>query len=389
MNSRNSIEKPLWLALFLALGCTNATGVEDVASSQDGLTFEEWKAQTRFQDRAVYVVGERVAPLGLVGEEEARRYYDRKVAPARTAGGALTLDNGQKVDGDPIVGGAFPEQAELLYCIDAAGLRNVVSRHSYLPTGANLYRIIDDAFGAAAAAWNTTAGVRINKAIDRDESCSPRAGDNITWYVRPLYQKSPYEYFTFALRPKYNLAGPDNREFFVWEDLIIDFWYPDPNYAQFFTLDGLLANAIGHALGFIPESNRGGVPGDEGATIWPASCRDNMIGGIFLSIADPYSVMTHPHSLTPLLANPKCVGFREHDYAISYVDAMGSSCQYRSDNGLFYCMDLAQRQVRLAGGFDCSPVPMVAGGAGDCGTHLDYQKEAPRFVAAAIAALSN
>jgi hypothetical protein len=134
-----------------------------------------------------------------------------------------------------------------------------------------------------------------------------------------------------------------------------------------FSMDGLLLRALANGLGFVDESNSGGVPGDAGASIWPASCRDSGIGGIWLSELDTYSVTTHPQAMKPIMSNPLCAGFRPSDYALSYRDVMGAACQYRKEFTFYYCSQEAQEIVATSYPEECSPYPLWQGGPGDCG----------------------
>jgi hypothetical protein len=349
------------------------------------LSFEAWKQSVRFPGKTdIYAVGDELTPFGLVGDEEARTYYDLHVAAPH----ALTLHSGQRNPGDPKVGSYFPERAVLRYCIDRPGWADVASRHEELAPNVDLYDIVDQAFGNAASAWNLVSGLEIRHDISRDDSCTPRAGDNVTWYVRPLSipEDQTVEYLAFVLRPDLNIEqGPGYREFFVWEHVVAESTFEDSFFASRFTLDGLLAHTIGQGLGFIGEHNRtdreNGVPSP-----WPSECRDPSVGGIYLSILDTMSVMSHPQSMHDMIFNSSCTGAREFDYAISYVDAFGAACQYKGEHGLYYCNPKPQEAFAAAA--HCSPVPLFPGAAGDCGEELDFTRGAAQYEAALITSIT-
>jgi hypothetical protein len=388
----------LLVGLLLSAGTSGCNGVlgEDrrageTVSTNEPLSFERWKDSVRFPAqgrRDLYAVDNHVSPLALLGDDEARAYYDRHVADE----GALILHNGQRNPGDPVVGSYFPPGAVIDYCIDRAALRRVVANHSYLPGSADLYPLVDLAFGEAAAAWNTAAGIHISRDFSRDETCTPRPNDNIEWYVRPYDDPDCYGNFqdgvceaaqnlTFVLRPHHNQLSYENREFLVFASVITEFYLGNAQpFGDWFTFEGLLLNAIGAGLGFVGEHNRGGIKGDDGEFLWPAACRDPSIGGIFLTNADGFSVMSHPRAMADdgALENAACGGLRPYNYAISYLDALGASCQYRENDILFYCNEAAQKMIAANIGAECSPVP-IPGQAGDCANHLDWNGDAARW----------
>lgn len=380
-NSRN------WLSTVclgvVTIACQETASENTASTIGTALSFDEWKAANRVpRARNKYAVGDWATPLVLVGDDDARAYFERHVLKRDGNDQNLIIDNGQRSPGDPVPGTnyAFARGSTLLYCIDRASLRLVTSRYG-LPAGTDLYPIVDFAFADAAAAWNTVSGLNITKELGRDESCSPRANDDITWYVQPfaLNPSDPLEHLTFVLAPKYNLdpaqsPPADNRSFLI-VDYLIQRYAPgafiaanDPNWNQLFSFSGLMTRAVGMGLGFISEQNR--LQADDGTVIWPESCRDSSVGGIFLTDADPYSVTTHPISMAPILdsASQPCKGARPFDYAISYGDAMGASCQYQKPSAsyFYYCNSSVQKSIRNAQPPQCSPVPLSPGGPGDC-----------------------
>jgi hypothetical protein len=337
----NRFESVGLIAAFLAMLGTVGCGSREefglpegsVARTGGSLSFDEWKETVRLRPgRDVFAVGDRVTPLGLVGDDEAFGYYLRHI----TDPGALTIHNGQTDAGTPVNVSAFPLTANLDYCIDRTALEQVVVDYG-LPSGTDLYGYIDQAFGAAAAVWNEVLDIKIQHDSSRSRSCTPRAGDTITWYVRPMALQSPLEYLTFVLHPNHNRANFENREFLIL-DYLIQLPFPgalvldDTKWEEMFSMDELLLRAIGNGLGFIDEANRGGVPGDNGTALWRADCRDDAVGGVFLTDANAYSVMTHPVAMQDIMAKPHCSGYRPKGYALSYLDVMGASCQYRKNN---------------------------------------------------------
>jgi len=376
-------------------GCSDPTVGEPTRSSSSiGLTFEQWKEKVKirgYTDR--FAVGDWATPLVIVGDDDARGYFDRHISKSQK----LIIDNGQLAPGDPAPGPlyAFPPGATLVYCIDRAGLREVVDRYE-LPPGTDLYDIVAEGFGQAAAAWNIASGVNISWDTSRDETCSYHPGDNITWYVKPYFMdfNAPLEYLTFVLAPKYTQQpSQDLHDFFIL-DYLIQRQAPgayvvanDPPWAEMFTFRGLLARAVSNGLGFIDEKNYGG---DQ---VWPAACRDSSVGGIFLTDADPYSVTTHPASMLPILdsASQPCIGARPFDYAISYADAMGAACQYHPSawTSFYYCQQDVQNVIRGHQPEDCSPVPLGPGSAGDCSgaSWTDVQQDANRYAVAMYSAI--
>jgi hypothetical protein len=387
-----------WDEQALLLGCAIAAAACGESSPPSGgdapvavtrpLTFEAWKTSARvgslqYKNRTdVYAVGERISPFALVGEDEAYRYYQHHVTPDH----GLTLHSGQTGPGTPIVGSYYPPRATIKYCIDKRALRDTVSRYTFLPPNTDLYPILDQAFGEAAAAWNTVAGVHITHASDRDESCSGFPGDDITWYVKSIFMEEPIEFMTFVLRPHHNVLSWDNHDFFIHDNIVVEFSFQDSGYLPWFGLEGLLLYSIGNGLGFINESNRAGQPGQ--GSFWPVECRQPDIGGVYLSDLDTFSVMTHPQSMatSPPLAQPQCAGDRDYDYAISYTDAMASACQYRGVHELYYCNAYPQTTLRTNVPASCSPVPMP-NGVGNCGATVGWDAPAAQFEAALLSVL--
>jgi hypothetical protein len=406
-----------FLSLLILAGCTEGRrdltpGNEETASvAGGGLSFSEWKDRVRLRgETGIYHVGDSVTPTIIVGEEDALAYYQRHVAKNAQA---LTLNNGQKLPGDTASGSYFPAGTVLTYCIDRTALKDVVARHTFMPSSTDLYALVDSAFGVAAASWNEVLGVNsknvgyntleIRKAANRDNNCVPTPGDNITWYVRPAVESAPIEYMTYVLHPKYNMgvygqsaldeAGltftEQLRELKIWEEILVEFSYADPQpFGAWFTLQGLMLHTIAQGLGFINENNRN----DGLATIWNGDCRDPSVGGIFLTVADPYSVTVHPQSMKDQLANPKCVGPRPFDYAISYMDAMGAACMYRDKDAesLYYCNPGPQNYIQ-AGTGSCSPVPVEYSGKSksDCGAPADWAGPAKGYGAALVSLLTS
>jgi hypothetical protein len=359
-----------------ACGTAKPTDPDTSTTATTQLTFDQWKETVRVRGlKNVYAVGDKLWPTGLAGDDDALLYYNSHYQSKS----ALIIDNGQLAPGDPVPGPnyAFPPGATLTYCIDRVGLGKVVTRYG-LPPGTDLYRFVDTAFAEAAAAWNTVTGVSIQKVTSRDQTCAPGAGpDNITWYVQPFAVGSTVEFLTFVLAPKYNQASgqnpPGNNKVIFILDYLIQWFMPgafhasnDVDWNQILTFSGLMERVIANGLGFLDESNR--LTADDGTHIWDSSCRDTSVGGIYLSDADPYSVTTLPQSAAPVARDRvQCLGTRPFDFAISYADALGAACQYQANNNYyFYCLSAIQEQVRAAHGADCSPVPLMAGGAGDC-----------------------
>jgi hypothetical protein len=356
--------------------------------------------------QSIFRVGDPVTPTIIVGEEDALDYYNRFVEQ----GQALILNNGQRYPGDPKTGSYFPAGTIIKYCIDRTALDDVVLRHSFMPGNADLYSVIDEAFGLAAASWNAvlgvtsnnlgTNGVEIRKAVGRDNSCVPTKGDDITWYIRPATQNDPddpVEFLTYVLHPKYNLGAygdsalreaglsfqEELRELKIWEEVLVEFYYPDPApFGDWFTLQGLMLHTIAQGLGFINESTRNGID----ANYWKGDCSDPTVGGIFLTVADPWSVTMHPQSMTGVVANDACRSQRPFDYAISYMDAMGAACQYVGEDSenlwLYYCNRAPQEEI-LAITNQCSPVPVEYGASNSaCPATLYWSGPAKDYTAA-------
>jgi hypothetical protein len=392
------------VSLLAVNGCsvdsdnTNVDHEVVTSTAKTSLTFSEWKDRVRLRgEKAIYRVGDRVTPTLIVGETDALAYFDRYVSSNPLA---LTLHNGQKQPGDYPSGSYFPAGSILTYCIDRKGLEDVVKRHPFLPANTNLYALVDSAFGVAAGSWNEVLGVgkignntlEIRRAINRDDSCFPKPGDNITWYIRPAVEDVPIEYLTYVLHPKYNMGvygqsaldeiglafTEQLREMKIWEEIIVEFSYTDPSFGKWFTLQGLMLHTIAQGLGFINENNRN----DGLAKIWNGDCRDPSVGGIFLTVADPYSVTVHPQSMTDFLETPKCAGPRPFDYAISYMDAMGAACQYRDRDveSLYYCNSGPQEYIQSIARM-CSPVPVEYSGKSmsHCGTPADWAGPAKTY----------
>jgi hypothetical protein len=398
--------------LLAALGCTQSRETssldfaEPVATADADLSFQEWKARTRLREaKGIYAVGERISPRLIVGEDDARDYYDRHFGK----GQALTLHNGQRVPGDLWTGSYFPPGTVIRYCFDRPGWQAVASDYG-LPSGADPYARIVEAFDLAVEAWNNVLGVNddatieIRKVTGRDNSCVPTRGDNITWYVRPAVQDEPIEYLTYVLHPKYNLGlygasalqeiglsfTEQLREFKVWDAVVADFARSQPvQFDQWFSLQGLMLHTIAQGLGFVDESARGGVEGDDGEALWDSECRDPEEGGIFMSIADTYSVTLHPRSMLEALEKPNCAGERLYDYAISYTDAMGAACQYRGTgvDSLYYCNRVPQTLLQQEM-HSCSPVPIEHGSSGSaCGVEPNWTAGARAYGTGVLAVL--
>jgi hypothetical protein len=357
----------------------------EVTSTQS-LTFEAWKDSVRVRGKKdIYIVGEKVTPVALVGEQEARGFFDKYVGQST----ALILHNGQTQPGAPAPGSRFPARPVLRYCIDRTGLEQVVARHTYLPSGTDLYPIVDATFGAAAAAWNSAAGTIITKVIDRDRSCSPQSSDDITWYIRPYFVNDPatIEYLSFVLHPHQNALGPAYRELLIFEDVLAEFSSPHPMpFGDWFSLEGLMAHTIASGLGFLSEATRGG----RDTNLWPESCQDPSVGGQYYSDPDPFSVTTHPQVMADdgALNQPACAGFRPFDYAISYRDAMAASCAYRGENILYYCAIDPQETIAKLFAPECSPVPLVAGDS-DCQQSFDFTSIAAEAATAMLTAIQH
>lgn len=369
-------------SMFDDAGTADSAFEDGKESSFEGM-YEQWKASVLVDPALqIYAVGDRITPTSLVGEEEARRYFEATVAAPK-----LTLHNGQQYPGDPIVGSYFPERAVLRYCVDRVGWNAAQARFAYLGPGVSLFDRVADAFGDAASVWQTISGVRFVRDVGRDGSCSPAPGDDITWYITPYTPDpaEPLEYFAFVLRPHHNALGPNYREFLVYDEMAAEFTFVDAQpFINWFTLEGILLHTIGTGLGFVPESNRGGVD----TSLWPATCRNADVGGIFLSNPDAYSAMTHPSNMAGVLANPDCAGHRPFDYAVTYLDAMGAACQYAGEHGLYFCSPNAQTSlIEFVNNPACSPVPFYSGATGDCGFTFNWVAPAREFEAALITAL--
>lgn len=374
------------LVLALLVGCgpsAHETEPELYEATKRGPeSFADWKLKHSIRGiPETYAAGGPVSPVALVGEAEARAGYEATM----DTNSALVVQTAQTEVGIPTDElSTFGPKATIRYCIDVAGFNALAAWHQEIPSGTNIALAVDFAFGAAAAAWNSASGTWITKVNGREDSCFPTANDNIDWYVTPTFQDPPIQYFTFALRPHQNKLGPEYRAFLIWEHVATCFaaYGDDCYYADAFTFEGLMLRAIGAGLGFLPEEIRGGTD----TNLWPIECKDDSVGARFVSYADPYSVMSHPSAMTGFGANSACVGYRDKDYAITYTDAMAASCLYRGDNPFYYCVGAKTAFNESFGPVslspDCSPVPMVAGGAGDCGAVFDFTSNAANIEAA-------
>jgi hypothetical protein len=229
-------------SMFDDAGTVDSAFDDGKESSFEGM-YEQWKASVLVDPALqIYAVGDRITPTSLVGEEEARRYFEATVAAPK-----LTLHNGQQYPGDPIVGSYFPERAVLRYCVDRVGWNAAQARFAYLGPEVSLFDRVADAFGEAASVWQTISGVRFVRDVGRDGSCSPAPGDNITWYVTPYTPdpSEPLEYFAFVLRPHHNALGPNYREFLVYDEMVAEFTFVDAQpFINWFTLEGILLHTM-------------------------------------------------------------------------------------------------------------------------------------------------
>jgi hypothetical protein len=366
-------------ALALHTGCNRdpevTLNVRTKGSDDGGL--EKWlQAAKVTPNRTWYAARDIATPLAFASRDEAANYFHQHIGNPS----ALTLHNGQTGPGTPYNPSAFDVDAALSFCIDRTAWEDVEEFFG-LSTDANLYSLIEDAALDAAATWNAVVGRKmISFDSGRSRSCTTRPNDNITWYLRPmLITEQETSYLTFVLPPHHNKADWDKREFLLL-DYMVQRFTDDPyiasgdqDFPAMFSLSGIMLRAFGNGLGFIDESNRGGVPGDDGPSYWPASCRDSSVGGIFLTRADPYSMMTHPESMLPALfdgddnepSKRDCIGSRPFDYALSYRDAMGTACQYRKENVFYYCSEYSQESIAAKFGPQCSPFPMT-NDVGEC-----------------------